>query len=592
MTTQTEVQGIVQALFGAYAGGYLAELTAEAEANGSDAVAARLATIQGVILGRDMSDDQDFVDTILWNLGVPSYNNAYDAASAWAMAALDTGASRSDIVYAAVLFLEAVADGTIVDSNYTDLAEAFAASVDAGIDYSETSAGAAVYSLADLQDEAGIDTTVFNLAAALIEQSACLEAVTDAYQVAAEVAAANAVALGYTDPDTNADGELSEDELVVFFASYYAGPADPADDLAAAEEAVTDAEAALAAARGDTIDVSALNGAADLADYDGLAASDARLADLLAAAQALVDDSAAVAVLQTAIDTAETDLADDVDTNGTNTELLETLRDAIIAAGDATLEYVDASGAETLADVLAEILIALDTGTDAAIEAAVTAIADYGPADTADTDIDAVGALIEARAELIADVTTAETAYDGADEVEDLAAVQDLVDARDALVAAVTAAEELVDAVTPTAEAHADAVTALADSQTAIADAGWTLNISGEGANAGAGNDIWLYTTLNSAIISDFGNDGTDLFYFGAGYSLVNMAEDETSADIDGDASSLEIFVLADGDDTFLYIETNAFDGNTESNGDLVTVTLTGSTGTFSLTASGFLSIA
>jgi len=312
-----------------------------------------------------------------------------------------------------------------------------------------------------------------------------------------------------------------------------------------------------------------------------------------------VDDSADVATAQTAIDTAETAVADDVDTNGTNTELLETLRDAIIAAGDATLEYVETSGAETLADVLAEILIALDTGTDAAIEAAVTAIAGYGPADSTDADIDAVSLLIDARAALIADVINAETAYDAVAEVEDLADVQTLVDERDDEIAAVTAAEDLVDAVTPTAEAHADAVTATTDAETAIDDAGWTLNISGDAANAGAGNDIWLYTTLNSAIITDFGFDGTDLFYFGTGYSLVTLLvpEDKTSDDmideIDGDVSSLEIFVVDDRGDTYLFIETNAFDGSGFNNGDMVFIELMGLTGaTVSLTTSGFLSIA
>ena len=142
-------------------------------------------------------------------------------------------------------------------------------------------------------------------------------------------------------------------------------------------------------------------------------------------------------------------------------------------------------------------------------------------------------------------------------------------------------------------------MTALADSQTAIADAGWTLNISGEGANAGAGNDIWLYTTLNSAIISDFGNDGTDLFYFGTGYSLVTLVvpEGKTSDDmideIDGDVSSLEIFVVDDREDTYLFIEMNAFDGSGFNNGDMVFIELMGLTGaTVTLTTSGFLSIA
>lgn len=165
MTVKSEVQGVVQALFGAYAGGYLAELTAEATANGSAAVAARLVTIQGIILGRDMSDNQTFVDTILNNLGVPSTNAAYEAAAAWAMGELTAGASRADIVSAAVAFLDGIAAGTIVDSKYTAIAEAFAASVEAGIEYSEGE-GAEVFGLDDLQAAAAI-AAPFNLTAAL-----------------------------------------------------------------------------------------------------------------------------------------------------------------------------------------------------------------------------------------------------------------------------------------------------------------------------------------------------------------------------------------------------------------------------------------
>ena len=591
MTTQTEVQGIVQALFGAYAGAYLVELTDEAEANGSAALATRLTTIQGVILGRDLSDDQDFVDTILWNLGVNSTNNAYDAASAWAIDALDAGASRSDIVYAAVLFLEAVADGTIVDSNYTDIADAFVTSVAAGIEYSETDAGAAEYSLADLQDEAGIDSSVFNLVNALTDYAAAQEVEAAALAAAADVAAANFAALGYSAFDANADDELSATELATFTAAYDA--VEVAADQETADEAVTDAETALAAARGDTIDVATAGFANAFADYDGLAASDDRLADLLAAAQALVDASTDVATAQTAIDDAETAVADDVDTNGTNTELLETLRDAIIAAGDATLEYVDASGAETLADVLAEILIALDTGTDAAIEDAVTAIAGYGPADSTDDDIDAVGLLIDARADLIADVTTAETAYAAVDEVADLAIAAELVSDRDDLIADLADAEELADDVTVVVDAYDVAAAATDDAETTITDAGWAVQTLDTGLTATTDSDVILATDLTEGDIADFGDAGTDLIYFGTGYSLVTMADDEDATDIDGDVSEVEIFVVDDGTDLFLYVEVNAFDGSTDSNGDIVVIELTGATGsTVSLTTSGYLSIA
>ena len=586
MTTQTEVQGIVQALFGAYAGGYLTELTDEAEANGSAALADRLATIQGVILGRDLSDDQDFVDTILWNLGVQSTDDAYDAASAWAMTNLDAGASRSDIVYAAVVFLEAIAAGTIEDSNYTAIAEAFAASVEAGIAYSETDAGSAEYSLADLQTAAGIDTSVFNLDAALAALVVAEAAEADALAAAEDVAAANFIALGYSVYDLDSDDALSATELASFKTAYVA--ANPALDAAAATLAVTDAETALAAARGDTIDTTGL--ATALAIYDGLAASDARLDAMLATAQAEFDADANgdIADAQAGIDTAETALTDGIDAEGSNIALLEALRDAIMVE-DLTALYVS-GGTETLADVLVLALEGLASDATAYdVEDAIFAIALLGTADTG-TDVDDVGALIEARDGLIIAVAGAETLYFAVDEVADYVAVQALVNARDALVAAVTDAEDLVDAVTPTAEAYADALTALNE----IDFGDWSTFTPVVGSIADTTDDIYLATDPTDADITDFGASGTDLIYFGTGYSLVTMVpEDETAADIDGDVSSLEIFVVDDGTDIFLHVEINAFDGSTDSNGDIVTIELTGKTGsTVSLTTSGFLSIA
>ncbi len=177
MTVKSEVQGVVQALFGAYAGGYLVELTAEATANGTGAVAARLASVQGIILGRDLTSNATFINTILGNLGVNSLNPAYAAASKWATEALAGGATRADVVTSAVAFLEGVAAGTIVDAAYSDIAKAYATKVAAGVTYSETAAGSKVLSVTALQTAAAAVTPT-DVAGVLAEQTTAAAAVT------------------------------------------------------------------------------------------------------------------------------------------------------------------------------------------------------------------------------------------------------------------------------------------------------------------------------------------------------------------------------------------------------------------------------
>lgn len=154
MTTKSEVQGVVIALFGAYAGGYLAELTAEADAGNLDAMTTRLTSVQGIILGEDLSSDAVFADTVLANFGVTSDNAAYAAASGYFAQELAAGASRAAVVNAAVMFLNGIAAGTIVDSNYSAIAAAFAATVETGVLYSEGD-GSVELSLVALQTAAG-----------------------------------------------------------------------------------------------------------------------------------------------------------------------------------------------------------------------------------------------------------------------------------------------------------------------------------------------------------------------------------------------------------------------------------------------------
>ncbi len=213
MTVKSEVQGVVQALFGAYAGGYLAELTAEATANGTGAVAARLASVQGIILGKDLSTTKAFVDTILGNMGVSSTNAAYAAASKWATDELTAGASRADVVSAAVAFLSGIAAGTIVDTKYAAIATAFAAKVTAGVTYSETVAGAKVLSVTALQTAAGFTapTNLSDMLDALSKANADVEALVDAWGLKQDpvIKAKDSTAAQLTQSVENAEANLN-----------------------------------------------------------------------------------------------------------------------------------------------------------------------------------------------------------------------------------------------------------------------------------------------------------------------------------------------------------------------------------------------
>lgn len=182
--TKSQVQGVVLALFGANAGAYLSDLTAQATAGSVAGVANGLTSggkvsLQSMVLGKDMSVQATWVDWMLGNMGVTSLSTVYKDAAAWANALLTAGASRGDVVTAAVNFLMGIADGTIVDAKYTTLGKAFATKVEAGVKYSETAAGAKEFGIAALQTAAGGVTANINLSEALVKLAATNKAVED-----------------------------------------------------------------------------------------------------------------------------------------------------------------------------------------------------------------------------------------------------------------------------------------------------------------------------------------------------------------------------------------------------------------------------
>lgn len=594
MTVKSEVQGVVQALFGAYAGGYLAELTAEATANGSAAVAARLVTIQGIILGRDMSDNQTFVDTILNNLGVPSTNDAYEAAAAWAMGELTAGASRADIVSAAVAFLDGIAAGTIVDSKYTAIAEAFAASVEAGIEYSEGD-GAEVFGLADLQAEAAIPA-LFNLTAAL----ATLAAADDALETFLVGLDLDGDGEADTDVAATANGNLTAAlaaevavvDGLIGGASFTTANAAGRTALIAAQEATNDAaligaNAALTAAQADVTADTGLQAAIDA--YE--AADDANTAAEAALLEAQSDTAAAESYLMTQkadgddtlVRNADGTYSYDADGAGAGaavTIITTNGDDLVLNTGVTDTTYVGVS-ALLAASIAQEAAEADATDAAAALVLAYTALdtqdgtlgdGDASGIDVGDTPLYA--ALVAAQT----GVTNAQVSIDAlAEALADLAAVEALDDARTALEDDVTAAAAAIDT--------ADAPYALVelDGAGAAADA----------AGAPVVNDLYV---LNfdvavdaTATITNFGVEGQDFIYIGNGYTLNTGAI--TTA---GNNSVLEVFLTELGGNAIITLESVVFGSNSAATGaeSEVVITLSGVPLADITLANGFVQLA
>lgn len=310
MTIKNEVQGVVQALFGAFAGAYLPELTTEATNGSTSAMTARLAGVQGIILGKDMTSNQVFVDTILANMGVPSTNAAYAAASGWAMNELTNGGTRADVVSAAVAFLTGIAAGTIVDSNYTAIATAFAAKVAEGIEKSEGDL-AEQFSFTALQTAAGTIEVGngFVLTEALQELEAAKAALT-AFLVTADgdddaTTSTTGIAID-TDYNTKVaatdalvDGAYAAASTAVKAGLLAAQTTKNAEALAAEVKKVDAANAAIAKVAGLAAAVAAKT-AAETAEAAAIKA---------AAAAQLAEDATSAAYLVTADGQAATDTA-------------------------------------------------------------------------------------------------------------------------------------------------------------------------------------------------------------------------------------------------------------------------------------------
>ncbi len=584
MTVKSEVQGVVQALFGAYAGGYLAELTAEATANGTSAVAARLASVQGIILGQNLSSNATFVDTILSNMGVTSTNAAYNAASTWANNELTAGASRADVVTAAVAFLTGIAAGTIVDSNYTAVATAFAAKVEAGVEYSETEEGSAVLNVADLQAEAGFEGA-FNLTTALTTLLAAQEAVAEHVAAWGE---ANDV-----DDATEADitGAVTDAENAINVLTN--GEYDPTETAAQKTAALASVNADLAAV---------LTGAKE---------------DLVTSTAAVAD----VAGLKTAIDRFITEYDASEDAIAA-TALADAAEDEALAAADVYYLLTDgttgtdstdyltislttgrATNATTAAVLIADGLTASEAGVYLtkltalanAMNAQLAAnAAEQDALALAQTRLDTIGTLtatadgiVTTGATAAAELVTIANAY--AVDVVAVSDAQDDIDDLAELVADLAAAEADADELEALTDAVDDAVTALEDEDFAVEMPGTDSDDDGDLDDeldfvSTADSDVFIISeslkdqadfdadnttddTFAAITIDNFGFQGDDIIY-ASGWTL--------GADIDeGDNSVLELFIEQDGANTLITFESTAF-GSNAATPEVFTVTLTG----------------
>lgn len=563
-----QVQALTIALFGAYAGGYTAELEASIEASGVQAVANSLTGLQGPLLGLDLSSDATWIDVFLGNVGIDSTNAAYAAAKAWAEGELAAGATRGDVVAAAVTYLL----GDSVSDEFQAVADAFVADVEAGVEYSEGD-GAEVFGVGDLREAAGNAATAtgFNLTAALAELLAAQEAVDDFVTAWGEANDVDPVdATDITDAVTDAENAIN-----ALYADYV--PAESAAQKAAALALIeADLAAALKTAQDDlntdTTNVSAVTGLKSAIDrfvtaYN--ASEDAiEAADLADIAE---DDALAAAGVYYDL------------TGGSDDSYDYLTYDAV-----ADRYTNEATAADLVADGLtageaAAYLIKLTALADAYNEQQAASEAAADAYDLAQTRLDTITALGYEADGTVTTGSTADTELAAGIAADYALAAGAVTDAQDDI-------DELAELVADleAAQADADELEALQDAVTEIEDAFAAEDYAVVTADGTAistldedGTDVINLSQLEGGDTQDIDNFGltdSDILYFGSqSYELVQLASDEDITDAVGDASAYEIFwEETAGGDLILYVETAAFGGNLGDDQELITVTLTG----------------
>lgn len=627
MELKDQVQGVVLGLFGAYAGGYLADLTSQAENGNPVELAAGLVSLQTPLLGVDLADDSVWVDTILGHLGVSSTSAAYTAAAAWANGELDAGASRANVIIAAVAYLL----GDDVEAQYADVATAFKADVAAGVEWSEGD-GKDVLGIADLRVEAGNPATgsSFNLTAALAEVAAAQAAVVgnlDAWGAEQTPAKAAGVTTA-TDIHGAVDtAEAALDALLVaqdtvliggdtFAANTYDSVA--ADDTYTAGDAATaygqqnaieDAQLALVKAKiaiqETALDTAVTTTTKAVTDLTNGAALKAAVDSFLTATAALTAAQTAQVNAQAATNAAEATLdagSNDITAVNFNNDTVISITykgvgytstynttTKVWTNSDAAINGLDLSGvqAAAVAEIAANTAVSTATAQKSAALLAVEKI------DATQTDgvafTGAVGQSDTAPADGWNDGEVG-TALSGAS-LSYANAVAD-VTAFDKQVAAFNAAVAKVDA------ARADSAE-LAALEKAVTTA--SKEITDEGYNVislATGETEFGSTTKSDVIVLESTLSKTagaaTVYNFGAGdvLSVGSTYVQGTATDLQkGDDAAFEVFFTQSGANTVVTIETKAF-GDTANANAVSEITLIGVTASDLELSNGYIQLA
>lgn len=325
-----------------------------------------------------------------------------------------------------------------------------------------------------------------------------------------------------------------------------------------------DAEEAVAAAEGDISEVAGLR--KEISDYQ--AAQEALKEANAAAVDAWAEVVGEVAAF-------ESRNGGTLTVNDDGTVSHSGGADVIILNDDDELEIdQEFDGAEALlADIQANL--AAEEALSDAQDAEAEALAAVEETEDAGGNTPLFDALVSAEAE----VTAAEKALETRAELEeDVADTQALVDELDALNDAIAEAEA---AITDTEE-----------------DGGLELNLVDGYGVATVNSDVYLFEESDVVeTVANFGDEGEDHIFFGEGFALVELSEDDGAEFVAGDFSAdvgtesdLEIFWAEDSSDLNLFVENKAFAGNSTSGDDFTQITLTGVTAEDITFEGGYLS--
>lgn len=512
----------------------------------------------------------------------------------------------ADQLLAAFLAYASPADQTVIN-NKVFVAQAYSNAT--GDDYNLDAAAQII---------ANVDGTAASVSAALNNLPTSTATLTEgivAYQdaVAAEAAALAEIALADNANQNDGDAVVVDlastaniDELEDFVDQYSA--ADARTELTRAESEVGADEVALLDFQSDLrearnvveSDPTGITG-----DYlNGVRQTDANLraalsevrADIAATAGATspATDFSALLNLRS---TAEAQLATDVNTDGNNAAVLAEVRDAIVAFAAAGGDVTASAGTSgSVAELLAEIGAAL-TADDNGV-AVDTLIATF---DGVKVDVSAVTTPTAEAATLASAVTTAEQRATLEKSVEtaeanlvaagglgaDLVAIENMIEARDELIQDVTDAEaELTESqqyfaeLTELMEAYVAAGKDIDNAREALNKIG-VENIVELGVQSTAGTasegDLYLFIQDETKTISLLNFEADDRLFIGEGFARVDLAADASlSTERLGDSSALEVFFQQVGANTVVSVEGESFGGNALNLTDMTTITLTG----------------